>query len=469
MFSFDKGHAPDLPEFGHGFLVSARNAYAGVTGYEPIRSLSVVTTALGEAWRGGGAFTGADGTTTMLAGANGGLYRLTATTSTNVASGAFDINWFFAQFGNLVIAFQGAGPWKYDITAGTAAALGGSPPACQFGAIESHGFVVVAGNSSNQNRVYWSGLEDAEGWTIDTNQCDVQDLPDGGPITGLAGGEFFLTFQDEAINIFEYVGSPDVFTRRKVSNSIGALCHGGIAQHGRQTFFYSRRGFYKFVDGEVVPVGRNKVDRTFRTTYSVSEITNNLRCAIDPERSLVIWSMPDKLWVYNFENDMWSEIFVPGIVGISTGRTASLTLEDIAVTFPSIEDVTPSFDDPYWSGGQPMLLIAKTDQKLYSFGATDNLEAHFRLPQLELNPGRTSHARNSRIIGNMDSAQVSIDCRARMGDAATNVVSLDYRNNGEVPIRASGRYLQPEVILASGAVWSSIQGLDIEASSGGRQ
>jgi hypothetical protein len=66
-----------------------------------------------------------------------------------------------------------------------------------------------------------------------------------------------------------------------------------------------------------------------------------------------------------------------------------------------------------------LLLIAKTDGKLYSFGASDNLEASFRLPQLELNPGRASHVRNSRIIGNMTSAQVSIDCRARMGDAAS--------------------------------------------------
>jgi hypothetical protein len=74
------------------------------------------------------------------------------------------------------------------------------------------------------------------------------------------------------------------------------------------------------------------------------------------------------------------DILIVGIVGISTGRTASLTLEDIAVTFPSIEDVTPAFDDPFWRGGDPMLLIAKTDGKLYSFGASTNLEASFRFP-----------------------------------------------------------------------------------------
>jgi hypothetical protein len=460
--------SPDLPEFGHEGLVKARNAYSGVLGYEPIKALSQVTAAVGEAWKGGGAFTGADGTTILLAGANGGLYRLTSSTSTLVTAGSYSSNWFFAQFGDQVVCTNGGAPLKYTISTAAGAALGGSPPTCSFPAIVRD-FVFLAGNSSHQNRVYWSAIDNAEGWTVGTGQCDVQDLPDGGAVTGLAGGEFGLAFQDEAIHIFEYVGSPTIFTRRKVSNSIGALCHGGIAQHGRQTFFYSRRGFYKFIDGEVVPIGRNKVDRTFRTTYSVSEIQNNLRCTIDPERSLVIWSMPDRLWVYNFDNDMWSDISVPGVVGISTGRTASLTLEDIAVIFPSIENVTPTFDDAFWNGGSPLLLIAKTDGKLYSFGASTNLEASFRLPQLEMSTARESHVRNSRIIGNMTSAQVSLDCRLRMGDAPRNITSTDFRNNGEVRIRASGRYVQPEVILSAGTVWSSIQGLDLEATAGGRQ
>lgn len=459
--------SPDLPEFGHQGLVKARNAYSGVLGYEPIKALSQVTAALPYNWRGGGAFQGADGTAILLAGTDSGLYRLTSTTATSIVVGTFSSNWFFAQFGDYVICLNGGAPLKYTISLGSGTTLGGSPPTSSYAAIVND-FVFLAGNSTNQNRVYWSAINNAEGWTGGTNQSDIQDLPDGGAITGLAGGEFGLVFQDTAIHMFEYVGSPIIFSRRKVSSSVGALCHGSIAQHGRQTFFYSRRGFYKFIDGDIAPIGRNKVDRTFRTTYSVSEITNNLRCTVDPERSLVIWSMPDRLWVYNFENDMWSDIFVPGIAGISTGRTASLTLEDIAVTFPSIEDVTPSFDDPFWNGGSPMLLITKTDNKLYGFGAADNLEASFRFPQLELNPGKVSHVRNSRIIGNMESAKVSIDCRAKMGDDPLNIVSTDFRSNGEVPIRASGRYLQPEITLGADALWSSVQAFDLEATAGGR-
>jgi hypothetical protein len=447
--------------------VKARNAYSGVLGYEPIKALSPVTGNLGRTWRGGGSFSGEDGTVAMLAGTDDGLYTLTSTSSAVASAGTYSANWDFVQFGDIVVCINGGAPLKYTLSTGVAATLGGSPPTCSYSAIVRD-FVFVAGNSSNQNRVYWSAINNAEGWTVGSDQCDVQDLPDGGAITGLAGGEFGLAFQAEAIHMFEYVGSPTIFSRRKVSNSIGALCHGGIAQHGRQTFFYSRRGFYKFVDGEVVPIGRNKVDKTFRNTYSTSEIVNNLRCTIDPERSLVIWSMPDRLWIYNFDNDMWSDIVVPGIVGISTGQTATLTLDEIAVTYPSIEDVTPVFDDPFWRGGDPLLMIVKSDGILYAFGAADNLEAQFRFPQIEMFPGRVAHVRNSRIIGNMESATVSMDCRAKMGDAASNVTSQDFRDNGEVPIRASARYIQPEISFSADAIWSSIQGFEMEATPGGR-
>jgi hypothetical protein len=208
--------APDLPEFGHEGMVKARNAYSGILGYEPIRALSVITAALPATWKGGGAFKGPDGTTTLIAATNGGLYILTASAATLSTAGVYTANWYFYQFGNLVVCVNGGAPLKYNLSAGTSAALGGTPPTSSYGAIVKD-FVFLAGNSSNQNRVYWSAINNAEGWTVGTNQCDVQDLPDGGAITGLAGGEFGLAFQDDAITIFEYVGTPAIFNRRKVS------------------------------------------------------------------------------------------------------------------------------------------------------------------------------------------------------------------------------------------------------------
>ena len=460
--------SPDLPQHGHDGLVLARNCYAGVLGYEPIKAPTAITSALPATWKGGGAFQGTGGNTALLAAAAAGLYTLTSSAATLVHAVATTTQWFFAQFGDLVIGTHGGAPVKFTLTAGTGAALGGSPPSASMVAV-ARDFVGLAGNSAATTTFYWSAINNAEGWTVGSNQADIQVIPDDGPITGIAGGDFFTVFQGTAISVFEYVGSPIVFSYRKVVRGIGAVCQGTIGQHGRQTFFYSRRGFYKFVDGEVVPIGRNRVDRTFRTTYSMSEIEANIRCTVDPERSLVIWSMPDRLWIYNFDNERWSEVYVPGIVGISNGATASVTLETIAVTYPSIEDVPGSLDDPVWRGGEPMLLIAKTDNILYSFGSSSNLEATFRLPKLEQYPGRETHVYNTRLVGDPVSATVAIDCQARMGDVAVNVTSTDLKANGDVPIRASGRYLQPTITLGAGTVWTSIQGFDMETTPGGRQ
>jgi hypothetical protein len=469
IFTFDKGIAPDLPERGHGFLVKARNCYSGVLGYEPVRSPSALTAALPAAWLGSGAFRDPTGVVTLLAAASGlGLYTLTATTATNVYSSASTANWFFVQFGGLAIGLNGGAPVKYNLSGGTAALLGGSPPNASMGAIVRD-FVFLAGNSTNQNRLYWSSINNAEAWTTGLNQCDIQDLPDEGAITGLAGGEFGLVFQDAAITIFEYVGSPVIFQARKVSQSIGALCHGSIAQHGNRRFFYSRRGFYMWSpnEPEPVPIGRNKVDKTFRNSYSITDIRNDIRATIDPERSLVIWSMPDRLWVYNFENDMWSDILVPGIVGITSSRTASITLEQLAVTFPSIETATPSFDDPFWNAGDPLLTFAFNDNKLYTFGGATNLDASWRLPNLEIHEGHDTHVRSAKVTGNMLACQLTIDCKSRLGDAAVSVTSNDYRPNGETAIRCNGQYLQPEVTIYGANPWSSVQGIDLATSQGG--
>lgn len=459
---------PDLPEHGHDGLVTARNAYAGTLGYEPIRSPSPVTAAMPVNWTGGGAFQGSSGSTVLLAGSTSALYRLTSSTATSVLEVTGNLPYHFAQFGDLVIGVHGGAPVRYSLATNLAASLGGSPPASSMIAVQSNDFVFLAGDPSNQSTVAWSGQNNAEQWTPGTNQSDKQMIPDGGPITGLAGGETVLAFQADAITVFEYIGAPLIFQRRKIARNIGALCHGGIAQHDRQCFFYSRRGFHRIVDGQVVPIGRSRVDTTFRKTYSTNEIVKNLRCSIDPERSLVVWSMPDRLWTYNWESDKWSDVFVPGLRGISTGATASVTLEDIGIAYDTLELVPGSLDDPIWQGGEPMLLFAGGDNKLYAFGGAENMAATFRLPKLEMFPGRETHVRTAVITGDMVAATVQIDCQRRMGDAATSVVSSELRGNGDVPIRASGRYLQPEIRLDTGAVWTSIQALDFEATPGGR-
>jgi hypothetical protein len=93
-----------------------------------------------------------------------------------------------------------------------------------------------------------------------------------------------------------------------------------IAQSGKRVFFLDRSGFYQFLDGQITPIGKRVtkdgvtelVDRTFFDTYSVAQIKAQCHATVDPARQLVVWSMPDRLWVYNWGNGKWSDIYVPG-------------------------------------------------------------------------------------------------------------------------------------------------------------
>jgi hypothetical protein len=229
--------------------------------------------------------------------------------------------WFFNQFGDLVIGTHGGAPVKYTLSTGAGALLGGSPPSASFSAV-CKGFLGLAGDASDASTITWSGLEDPEGYTVGTNESDQQTIPDGGPITGLAGGERFVIFQRSAITLGEYVGVPYIFTFRKISDEVGCLHHGSIARNGPNTFFLSEQGFKMLTsDEQIIPIGQpdetgqGGVDQTFLDAYTTSEIEGSISAAIDPAKKLVIWSMPGRLWLYHWPSGKWSDVLDSAIAG----------------------------------------------------------------------------------------------------------------------------------------------------------
>lgn len=467
---------PDAPDYDDGTitgLVTCRNVYPSAGGYRPIADLSAATGALPEDWSGGGAFE-FNGNSVFLGATDTALYAHASGAWVSKHTLATSLPWHFAQFGDFAIGVNGADVIKFEISTGTGSALGGSPPdACQYIAIVQH-FVVMAGDADNSMRVYWSGLEDPEGWTVGTNQCDVQDFPEDGPITGLSGGEYMVVFQNAAITIGEYVGTPDIFHFRKVESSVGCIAHGSIVQHERMHFFLARDGFKAWSpEIGVKHIGENAVDETFFARFGLSEIAK-IRSAIDPERRLVIWQMPDTLFMYHIETDSWAEVSISGLVGMSAGTSAAsaLTLEEIGGLFATLEDVTPGFDDPQWGasgGGVPLLHLFKSDGIGYTSSAGTTLEATLQAQKFEPHNGYVSHVINSAFTTDAtDGVTLHLDCSPRPGDSQTRVSSANIRNNGDIPIRASGRVIQPTWVISTDATWSYAKGFEFDARKGGR-
>lgn len=459
---------PDLVPYNHAGLVTARNVYAAPNGYRPLRGLSAITAALSVDWKGGGSFIDLDGTTIMLAGTNSGLYSYGGGAWTSRYAGAYTTVWQFAQFGSFVIGVNGGAPVKYTISTSTGAALGGTPPSSSMIAIVRD-FVFLAGNPPALSTVYWSDDNNAEIWTSGTGQADNQQLPDGGPVTGLAGGEYGLAFQENAIHRFTYVGTPLIFQRDKISSGIGCLAPGSVAQFGRMVFFLSGRGFYSIVDGELTPIGQNKVDDTFWAAYSRSDVQNNIRATIDPKRALVVWSMLDRLWIYNWVLDRWTDAYIPGLTGVATGMSAGITLDSLDATYPSgIDSIPYSLDDPIFAGGDPMITFVKSDKIIYSFGGATTLEATLQFAKTEPTPGRNSRIRRARLNSDATSGvTLTLDYSTRLGDAQSTVSGTTLTTRGYMPIRATGRYVQPTVVFTTSATWTYAQGLALDMAAGG--
>lgn len=460
---------PDQPPHGHDGLVVARNVFATPMGYGPVKAYSAVTAALPETYQGGRVFIGIDGTVALLVGTAAGLYRYNGTGWDAEYADTYSSPWQFAQFGDLVIGTQGAEPVKYDISAGTAALLGGTPPNGKF-ITTVKDFVVIAGVDSANSTVYWSGINNAEGWTVGTDQSDFQIIPDGGEVTGLAGGEYLLVFQREQIWRGQYVGTPLIYQFDKISQGVGCIAPKSIAQVGRTVYFVSQRGFMAFTDGEIQMIGANKVDATFFGQYSTADIEASVSVAVDPIRKLVIWAMPRRLWCYNWELDRWTDV-EGDFFAVSTGADQSYTLEQIAALYPGGIDTVPgSLDDPIWQGGNPFLMIVANDGTLGSFGASTNLQAKIELPNLEPAKDRDVRVRAIRLDTDaVSGVRAELESKRRLGDASTESLGLSIRPNGDMPVRASGRYIKPRLIFEEDAVWSYVNNFDfVQAAQGGR-
>ena len=105
----------------------------------------------------------------------------------------------------------------------------------------------------------WSDINDPTDWTAGAaSQSDYQELPDGGDITGITGGEFGIVFLEKAIVRMSYIGSPLFFQFDTISRNVGCVEGGSIAQYGGVTYFLSDDGFYSCNGQQVVGIGSEK-------------------------------------------------------------------------------------------------------------------------------------------------------------------------------------------------------------------
>jgi hypothetical protein len=200
--------------------------------------------------------------------------------------------WQFAQFGNFVVAVQAnESPQVFDLSSATAFSnLSGSPPTARYVAVVGR-FLVLCGLVSNPKRVHWSDLDGITTWSPGTGFANSVDLPDGGVVRGVAGGEFGVILQESTARRMTYVaGQKPAFQIERIAEELGLLGPYSIARAGGRVLFFSPQGFQEYLPGAGLrPIGKEKVDRTILADLD----TANLRLfigAADPSGTRVFWA-----------------------------------------------------------------------------------------------------------------------------------------------------------------------------------
>jgi len=408
--------------------------------------------------------------TTFTYAQSGGNISTTADTGTVTFAYVTPTNqrWRFTQFGNVLIAANGGNRLQgYNLnSSSTFQDLATDAPQSRYVTVVRDFVVSAYVNSSTvyPYRVQWSALGDESSWANSaTTQADFQDIPDGGSIVGITGGEYGLVFMDRSIHRMSYVGSPLVFQFDNISRNLGCYEANSIVQYGGTSFFLSDDGFYACDGQQIIPIGNEKVNRYFFD--DVDEGTLNLMsAAVDPARKLVIWAYAsqasatvDKLLIYNYQTNKWTS-GTSNANRIASSSTPSVALEGLDV-FGNLDTIPTSFDSRIWLGGK-MQFAGVRNTKIITFSGANNT-AYIETGDIEV-PGATSAITMVKPIVDDGSGSVALLSRRLLSESTVFGSQSAADSENRVAVRGVGRYHRLQ--LTPTGSWTSAVGMDIDLS-----
>lgn len=462
---------PDQPGVT-GAITDAKNCYPVANGYAPVKSESDYSDAAGATLllTFAGKF---DGASTLFAASATQIYKfdssdasLDAATTTGYTAVE---GWDVTQYGAKMILANGQDKLQaWTLNSSTSFAdLSASAPIAKFVTVVRD-FVVAANDGTDTSKVYWSDLNDETDWTpAAASQADSQILPDGGDITGLAGGEYGLVFLERAIYRMSYAGSPFFFQFDAISRSLGCISNGSIAQYGNLTYFLADDGFY-VCDGQTTKnIGTEKVNRWFFSNAIPGEIPTGMSATVDPINKLVIWKFNNtfgskNLLMFSIDLNKWSYAETTA-TSIAYVLTPSATLEQVDNYNTSIDALDISLDSRVFAGGQ-LLFAGVSGQKIIAFSGQPKTAI---ITTGDIDVGRSTVMLAKPIV-DKGSASIAISSRDNLAEQVEfgSDVAADAENR--VSLRSNGEYHRLR-LTPSGANWETAVGLEFDVVKQGNR
>jgi hypothetical protein len=378
-------------------------------------------------------------------------------------------HWQFVQFGNFVIAVQvNTAPQVFDLTSSAAFAdLGGSPPQARYAAVVGR-FVVLSGLSSTPYRIQWSGLNATTTWTSGVNSSDFQDLPDGGIVRGVAGGEYGVIFQETAMRRMIYApGSPVIFNIERIAEDKGLMAPYSLIRAGDRIFFLAPQGFQTMSSstGVPAPIGKERFDRTFFNDLDAGNLQLVIGCA-DPAATRVYWAYKsqagsaglfDKILCYDYALDRAAIILQAGEYMASLAKPG-LTLENLDSISGSIDALTFSLDDVATSALSKLSAVDRGHKLNFFSGAS--LEATLDTAEQGLDGARRARVKGFRPVTDAATCFGSVGARENAQSAVTYSTEQAVNGKGLCPANVSARLARGRVRIPAGTSWTFASGVE---------
>jgi hypothetical protein len=370
--------------------------------------------------------------------------------------------WDVTQYGGKMILANGQDKLQsYEINVSTYVTdLAAAAPTGKFVTVVRD-FVVSANDGTDANKVYWSDINDETDWTpAAASQSDTQVIPDGGDITGLAGGEYGLVFLERAIYRMTYAGSPFFFQFDAISRSLGCISNGSIAQYGGLTYFLADDGFY-VCDGQTTKnIGAEKVNRWFFENAVPGEISTGMSATVDPIRKLVIWRFAGTfnikyLLIYSIDLNRWSYATTTA-TSLSFVLTPSATLEQVDNYNNNLDLLEIPLDSPVFAGGR-LLFAGVSGSKIIAFSGQPKTA---NITTGDISIGRSTVTLVKPIVDN-GSASVAISSRDLLSDVVEFYQETAADAENRISLRSNGEYHRLR-LTPTGANWKTAVGMEVD-------
>jgi hypothetical protein len=478
-------YRPDLSAYQGAHSQLIQNVVPRGDGYGPFADFVAFTSALPAPCRGFFYARKTDGTIVVFAGTATKLYQLSNTdfswTDVSKSGGTYTAlpssdHWQFAQFGNLVLAVEAnSTPQAFDLTSSSAFAdLGGSPPQARYIAVVGR-FVVLSGLLSTPYRIQWSGLNAVTTWSAGVNSSDYQDLPDGGIVRGVAGGEYGVIFQETAMRRMVYVpGSPVIFNIERITEDKGLMAPYSLIRAADKIFFLSPQGFQGMVaTGAPAAIGKERFDRTFFSDFDSGSIQLIIGAA-DPAQTRIYWAYKsnsgtsgqfDRVLCYDYALDRASIIAMRGEYLASLARPG-LTLENLDSISGSIDGLPFSLDDVSTAALSKLSAVG-AGHKL-GFFTGGNLEATLDSAEQGVD-GRRVRVKGFRPITDAASCYGSVGARENVQSAVGYSAEQAVNAKGVCPANVSTRLARGRLRIPAATAWTFASGLEPEFVQEGKR